>query len=62
MDWLKIVSALGLLAMIALIFPRVKEAVAQAPKGSANDWRAALLPLLLVAGFVALLVYVSRGS
>ena len=62
MDWLKIVSAIGLLAMMALIFPRVKEMVAQSPKGSANDWRSALMPLLMVAGFVAFLVYVSRGS
>ena len=61
MDWLKIVSAIALAAMLVMVFPRVKEAVAQTPKGSANDWRAALLPLLLVAGFVALLVYVSRG-
>ena len=62
MDWLKVVSAIALVAMMVFIFPRVKEAAANAPKGTASDWRAALLPLLLVAGFAALLVYVSRGS
>ena len=61
MDWLKIISAIALGAMLVALFPRVKEAIAQTPAGSASDWRAALLPLLLVAGFVALLVYFSRG-
>lgn len=56
MDWLKIISAIALGAMLIAILPGVKKAVAESPAGSASDWRSALLPLLLVAGFVALLV------
>jgi len=56
MDWLAIGSAAFLIGMIVLIFPRMKQAVANAPKGTMNDWMGYLIPLAAVIGFVILLV------
>ena len=38
MDWIKIVSALFLLAMLVMIFPGARRAMKEAPKGSMQDW------------------------
>jgi len=56
MDWMKIASALALGLMILLLAPRAKEMLANTPKGRGSDWQAALLPLLVVLGVVALLM------
>ncbi|VAW59146.1 hypothetical protein MNBD_GAMMA11-3 [hydrothermal vent metagenome] len=56
MDWLAIGSAAFLIGMIVLIFPRMKQAVENAPKGTMNDWMGYLIPLAAVIGFVILLV------
>lgn len=54
--WMKIGSALLLVAMLAMIWPRAKVMMSEGPKGSSSDWRSLLLPLLAVVGFVALLI------
>lgn len=54
--WLKIGSALLLGMMLIVIWPRAKVMIKESPKGSADDWRSALIPLLLVAAFVILLI------
>jgi hypothetical protein len=54
--WLKIGSALLLGMMLLMIWPRAKIMIKESPKGSAQDWKSALIPLLLVAGFVILLI------
>ena len=56
MDWIQIGSALFLGAMMIFIFPRMREAVKNAPKGSAQDWMGFIIPVLVVIGFVILLI------
>ena len=56
MDWMQILSALGLGAMLIFIYPRTREAVKHSPKGSMQDWMGFIIPLTAVIGFVALLV------
>lgn len=56
MDWIQIGSALFLGAMLVFIFPRMKEAVKNAPKGSAQDWMGFIIPIMAVIGFVILLM------
>lgn len=56
MDWQKIFSALLIIAMIVYLFPRAKEMLKNTPKASSNDLVAALIPILLVIGFVFLLM------
>ncbi len=55
-DWTKIGTALFLGAMMIFIFPRMRQAVKTAPKGTAKDWQAFLLPILGVVLFVILLI------
>jgi len=54
--WLKIGSALLLGMMLIMIWPRAKAMIKESPKGSVEDWKSALIPLLLVAGFIILLI------
>lgn len=56
MDWMKITSALFLTAMIIFLWPRAKQMIKESPKGSSEDWKAAIIPLAAVVGFVILLV------
>ena len=56
MDWLKIGSALFLLAMIVFLFPRAKHAIENSPKGSMQDWMGYIVPMAAVILFVILLI------
>ena len=56
MDWMKIVSALLLVAMIVYLLPRAKAMIQNSPKGSRDDWKMALIPLILVGLFVLFLI------
>lgn len=56
MDWVQIGSALFLGAMLVFIFPRMREAVRNAPKGTYQDWMGFIIPILAVVGFVILLI------
>jgi len=56
MDWTQIGSALLLVAMLAFIFPRMRQAVKHSPKGSSQDWISFIIPLVAVIGFVILLI------
>jgi len=56
MDWTKIIWAVLLGAMIIFLWPRAKYMLKHSPKAESGDWQAVLLPLVLVAGFVALLI------
>ncbi|MCW8829718.1 MAG: hypothetical protein OQK94_11780 [Gammaproteobacteria bacterium] len=53
---MKIGSALLIGTMLVILWPRAKVMFKESPKGSAEEWRSALIPLLLVAGFVLLLI------
>ena len=52
MDWLQIGSAALLVGMLVLIFPRVRHAMKNSPKGSTQDWMGFIVPLAAVIGFV----------
>ncbi len=56
MDWVKIGSALFLLAMIVFIFPRMRQAIKHSPKGTMKDWMGFIIPIAGVVLFVALLI------
>ena len=56
MDWLKIGSALFLLAMIIFLFPRAKHAIENSPKGSMQDWMGYIVPMAAVILFIILLI------
>jgi len=56
MDWMKIGSALLILAMIIFLFPRAKLMLKNSPEAEPGDWQGAILPILAVVGFVLLLI------
>jgi hypothetical protein len=56
MDWLKIASAVLLVAMFFMILPSAKRMVKESPKGSASDWMSFIAPVAVVALFIVLLI------
>ena len=60
MDWMKISSAIFLGIMIVLLLPRAKAIMSNTPEAKPGDWNSAILPLLAVAGFIALLMAFAR--
>ena len=56
--WMKIGSAILLGMMLLMIWPNAKRMIKESPKGSADDWRSAIIPLVLVALFVVLLIMI----
>lgn len=56
MDWIQVGSALFLVAMLVFIFPRMRHAVKNSPKGSADDIKGVIIPILMVVLFVILLI------
>jgi len=56
MDWLKIGSALLLIAMLFMVFPRAMHAIKNSPKGTTKDWMGYVVPLAIVVLFVILLI------
>ena len=60
MDWLKITSALFLVAMIVYLFPRMKQAIKHSPKGTMNDWMGFIIPIAGVILFVVFLIAMVR--
>ena len=55
-SWFNIGWALLLGAMLVMIWPRARTMMKEGRKGSAAEWKTALIPLLLVIGFVILLI------
>ncbi len=56
MDWLKIGSAVLLIAMFFYILPSAKRMVKNSPKGSASDWMGFIVPMAAVVLFIILLI------
>ena len=56
MDWLKIGSALFLVAMIIYLFPRAKQVIENTPKGSIKDWMGYIVPMAVVILFIVVLI------
>lgn len=56
MDWIKIGSALFLVAMIIFLFPRAKQVIENTPKGSMKDWMGYIVPMAVVILFIIVLI------
>jgi hypothetical protein len=56
MDWIKIFSAVFMLAMLVFLWPRAKHMLKHSPKGSSDDWKSLILPIGGLILFVVLLV------
>ncbi len=56
MDWMKIGSALLLVMFIIFMFPNARRMLKESPEGSSSDWLSAIIPIVLVGGFIALLI------
>jgi len=59
--WSKILLAIFLVIMIVKLWPAANHMMKHGPKGSADDWKAALIPIAAVVGFVILLILMVRG-
>ncbi|NKC13077.1 MAG: hypothetical protein GKR94_13015 [Gammaproteobacteria bacterium] len=55
-SWFQIIGAILMAGFLILIWPAAKEWVKNSPEGSTSDWLSALIPLVLVGVFVALLI------
>ncbi len=60
MDWMKIVSALMLVAMMFMIYPSLKHASQNSPKAEKGDWMSAIKPLVFVVIFIIALIMLVR--
>ncbi|MGD9499220.1 MAG: hypothetical protein AB7V33_01870 [Halothiobacillus sp.] len=57
MDWLKIFSALFIVAMLIFLWPRAGQMIRESRKGTIDEWLWVGLLLLGVAAFVAFLMH-----
>jgi uncharacterized membrane protein YwzB len=60
LDWMKIGQAALLIMFIVVLFPAARWWSKNSPKAEQGDWTAALLPLVGVVLFIALLIYMVR--
>lgn len=56
MDWVKIGSAVFLVAMLVYLFPRMRHALKNSPKGTMQDWMGYIIPITAVVVFVIFLI------
>jgi membrane protein insertase Oxa1/YidC/SpoIIIJ len=56
MDWLKIASAVALVAMFFFILPSARRMVKNSPKGSMSDWMGYIVPMGVVVLFIVVLI------
>jgi len=56
MDWLKIASAVALVAMFFFILPSARKMVKNSPKGSISDWMGYIVPMAVVVLFIIVLI------
>lgn len=61
MDWIKVLSAVLILAMVVFLWPRAAQMMRESRKGSQAEWLNVAVILLIVVGFVALLMHFVRG-
>jgi len=55
--WMKIGSALLLGLMLVILFPRARHMMKHSPKTQPGDWASFLFPVILVASFVVILMW-----
>jgi hypothetical protein len=56
MDWLKVASAVALIAMFFLILPSARRMAKNSPKGSISDWMGFVVPMAIVVLFILVLI------
>lgn len=56
MDWLKIASAVALIAMFFLILPSARRMVKNSPRGNISDWMGFVVPMAVVVLFIIVLI------
>jgi hypothetical protein len=61
MNWVSIGSAALMIAMLIFIFPRMRQAMKESPKGTSDDWKSFMIPLAGVIAFVVFLIMMVRG-
>ncbi len=61
MNWVTIGSAALMIGMLVFIFPRMRHAMKNSPKGSTQDWMGFVIPLAAVIGFVIFLIAMVRS-
>ena len=54
--WEAILAGVLVLAVLFFFGPGAKRAAEKTPKAEAGDWKAALVPVLVVAAFVVLMI------
>jgi len=59
--WLQIASASLVVLMLVFLYPTAKRWLSEGPKAKPGDWQAAMIPLLMVVGFVILLILLVKG-
>ncbi len=59
--WSKILVAIFLVIMIVKLWPATNQMLKHGPKGSTDDWKAALFSIAAVIGFVVFLILMVRG-
>ena len=61
LDWMNLGRAALLIMFIVVLWPATKWWAKNSPKAESGDWLAALLPIVGVELFVALLIYMMRN-
>jgi hypothetical protein len=56
MDWLKIASAVALIAMFFLILPSARRMAKNSPRGGISDWMGFVIPMAVVVLFIIVLI------
>ena len=54
--WMKIGSAVLLVAMLVILIPRARQMLKESPKGTTQQWISFLIPIGIVVLFVLLLM------
>ncbi|WP_090581393.1 hypothetical protein [Nitrosomonas sp. Nm58] len=56
MDWMQIASALALVMFLIILFPAALEMMKNSPKATSSDWKAIVVPMIIIVLFIMLLI------
>lgn len=56
MDWMQIASALALVMFLIILFPTALHMMKNSPKATSSDWKAVIVPLIIIILFIMLLI------
>lgn len=57
--WMKLLYALPMILIAIFLFPRAREMIKNSPKAQSGDWKAVLIPLIMIILVVVMLVQLS---